>query len=145
MPPPTPPPSEPLPPVPSVQIEENTVTKEEVKPSSPIAQMVSTIPPPRRARSKTMARDEAPNMSNYTTSVHQTNELPRIVPSTEEASSSPVPPPRKDLPNLTISQQQEPQQHTKWMDDPESEEEELWCETNGTPKQQQQPQEWKIM
>jgi hypothetical protein len=144
MPPPTPPPSEPLPPVPSVQIEENNTIKEEVKPSSPIAQMVSTIPPPRRARSKTMARDEAPNMSNYTTSVHQTNELPRIVSSTEEASS-PVPPPRKDLPNLTISQQQEPQQHTKWMDDPESEEEELWCEANGTPKQQQQPQEWKIL
>ncbi|CAO3652802.1 unnamed protein product [Mucor hiemalis] len=168
MPPPTPPPSEPLPPVPSIQTENtdnaatSTATKEEVnKPTSPIAQLVSTVPPPRRARSKTMARDEVPDMSKYTTSIHQTNELPRIIPLQEqqkfaEEDSLPVPPPRKDLPSLNIIQAnsnnaklaQQKEQHTKWMDDPESEEDE-WCEANAitTPKQQQhhQPQEWNIM
>ncbi|KAF1805631.1 hypothetical protein FB192DRAFT_1274127 [Mucor lusitanicus] len=118
MPPPTPPPSEPLPPVP-------------VAPSLQVNN--SMIPPPRRARSKTMARDEAPNMSEYTTSIHQTNELPRIIPlqrdlvdATTTATTAPVPPPRKDI------QQQQQQPHTKWMDDPESEEDDMWCETNTT-------------
>ncbi|KAG2196392.1 hypothetical protein INT47_012896 [Mucor saturninus] len=107
MPPPTPPPSEPLPPVPM-----------------PVS---AEIPPPRRARSKTMARDEAPNMSMYTTSVHQDNQLPRIMPIEREA---PIAPPRpKNLGTLDTKQ------HTKWMDDPESEEDELWCEANATPKQ----------
>lgn len=143
MPPPTPPPSEPLPPVPVLQVQAEIVNlvKEEVK--SPIANM-SNVPPPRRARSKTMARDEAPDMSVYTTSVHQNNQLPRIIP-VQKAESAPVPAPRKDLASLNITQAnnlgKEERQHTKWMDDPESEEDdELWCEANVTPKQT--TQEW---
>ncbi|KAL7313739.1 hypothetical protein PS15m_007442 [Mucor circinelloides] len=134
MPPPTPPPSEPLPPVPVAPHASATAA------AAPIAsvstpsqqegalQVSSMIPPPRRARSKTMARDEAPNMSEYTTSIHQTNELPRIIPLQRDlvdaGTTAPVPPPRKDV------QQQQP--HTKWMDDPESEEDDMWCEANTT-------------
>ncbi|KAI8075876.1 uncharacterized protein B0P05DRAFT_546755 [Gilbertella persicaria] len=121
MPPPTPPPSEPLPPVPVMEksMEENSAVSN------------STIPPPRRARSKTMARSEAPQVSAYTTSIHQTNDLPRIMPEAQpekqEEESAPIPPPRKDhLPSLLQEQQEEP--HTKWMDDPESEEDDLWCD-----------------
>lgn len=50
IPPPTPPPSDPLPPV------------------------------PRRVRSRTMGMDDAPDTSIYRTSIHQTNELPKIIP-----------------------------------------------------------------
>ncbi|KAI8352943.1 hypothetical protein BD560DRAFT_449912 [Blakeslea trispora] len=112
MPPPTPPPSEPLPPVPIMDekssAESNTATN-------------SIIPPPRRTRSKTMSRSDAPNMSLYTTSIHQTNELPRIMPEAQQANS------RKERHSgLFQSPQEEP--HTKWMDDPESEEDDLWCE-----------------
>jgi hypothetical protein len=148
MPPPTPPPSEPLPPVPVVTVENKQVSdnqQQEEKVTSPIAkiqesslpplptssatapaneleQMTSIVPPPRRARSKTMARDEAPDFSAYTTSVHQNNELPRIVPvqKPNDQEANPVPPPRKDASTA---------QHTKWMDDPESEEDDLWCDT----------------
>jgi hypothetical protein len=166
MPPPTPPPSEPLPPVPVLKTQQDdeevvSIVNEEasnIKPTSPIASMMNAIPPPRRARSKTMARDEAPNMSAYTTSVHQNNELPRIVPSQMIATvidTTPVPPPRKDLPNITIAQTQQAQQqqgqqqyqHTKWMDDPESsEDDEVWSEANtATPTKQQKPQEWNVL
>jgi chromosome segregation ATPase len=146
MPPPTPPPSEPLPPVPAVIVENKQVNNgTQQEPSSPIAkiqesilpplptpptattpvddlkQMNSIVPPPRRARSKTMAREEVPDLSVYTTSVHQTNELPRIIPVQKpKEEQEPVPPPRKDVPTA---------QHTKWMDDPESEEDDLWCDT----------------
>ncbi|KAL0141526.1 hypothetical protein V8B55DRAFT_1489895 [Mucor lusitanicus] len=144
MPPPTPPPSEPLPPVPvapsaaSVLATAAPVASVSTPSQQPPAEEGlqvnnSMIPPPRRARSKTMARDEAPNMSEYTTSIHQTNELPRIIPlqrdlvdATTTATTAPVPPPRKDI------QQQQQQPHTKWMDDPESEEDDMWCETNTT-------------
>ncbi|KAI9365882.1 hypothetical protein BD770DRAFT_377460 [Pilaira anomala] len=136
MPPPTPPPSEPLPPVPVLQVGEDKEVVNVVQEThalSPIVPNQSAIPPPRRARSKTMARDEAPDMSVYTTSVHQNNELPRIVPLQRPmgGSESPVPAARKDIPILSTQQVQ----HTKWMDDPESEEDELWCEANATPKQ----------
>lgn len=134
MPPPTPPPSEPLPPVP---VASHASVAAAAAPIASVStpsqqegalQVNSMIPPPRRARSKTMARDEAPNMSEYTTSIHQTNELPRIIPLQRDlvdaAATAPVPPPRKDI------QQQQP--HTKWMDDPESEEDDMWCEANTT-------------
>lgn len=65
MPPPTPPPSEPLPPVP--------------RHSPPLNGMA---PPPRRGRSRTMVREEIPHI----------NELPNILPDT---TTAPVPPPRK--------------------------------------------------
>lgn len=151
MPPPTPPPSEPLPPVPVLAVENqkvnNATDQQKEKTLSPIAKiqesslsplptsstaampiselekMNSIVPPPRRARSKTMAREEMPDLSAYTTSVHQTNELPRIIPlqkPKEQEEAHPVPPHRKDVPTA---------QHTKWMDDPESEEDDLWCDT----------------
>ncbi|KAL9543845.1 hypothetical protein MBANPS3_007921 [Mucor bainieri] len=152
MPPPTPPPSEPLPPVPVAPTASvlaaaaplaSVITPSQQQPSEEGLQVSnSMIPPPRRARSKTMARDEAPNMSEYTTSIHQTNELPRIIPLQRDlvdatatsttttttataTAAAPVPPPRKDI------LQQQPS-HTKWMDDPESEEDDMWCETNTT-------------
>ncbi|KAG2234632.1 hypothetical protein BDF21DRAFT_140575 [Thamnidium elegans] len=146
MPPPTPPPSEPLPPVPVLQIgEEKDVINlvPEASATSPIAK-VSSVPPPRRARSKTMARDDVPDMSAYTTSVHQSNDLPRIIPLQKPVSEPPVPAPRKDLPILnTETNNFGKEQHTKWMDDPESEEDELWCEANATPKQP--TPEWNIL
>ncbi|GAA5815846.1 hypothetical protein MFLAVUS_009362 [Mucor flavus] len=144
MPPPTPPPSEPLPPVPVFQIgEEKDVINLVPEATSPIAK-VSSVPPPRRARSKTMARDDIPDMSAYTTSVHQSNALPRIVPLQKPVSEPPVPAPRKDLPVLdTETSNFGKEQHTKWMDDPESEEDELWCEANATPKQP--TPEWNIL
>ncbi|KAG1455124.1 hypothetical protein G6F56_007143 [Rhizopus delemar] len=117
MPPPTPPPSEPLPPLP--------MFREEGK-NSP--------PPPRRGRSKTMVREEAAP-SVYTTSIHKTTELPRIVPLQKEfvENTLPVPPLRKDIKKIIESPN--PTQHnhplpanTTWMDDPESEEEEHWSE-----------------
>lgn len=137
MPPPTPPPSEPLPPVPVVtntgaittSVAAAPVFTQEKKQEELLVD--SMIPPPRRARSKTMARDEAPNMSLYTTSIHQTNELPRIIPLQRDLidPEAPVPPPRKDVSTTSLdTQQQLP--HTKWMDDPESEEDDMWCETN---------------
>ncbi|OBZ82335.1 hypothetical protein A0J61_09614 [Choanephora cucurbitarum] len=112
MPPPTPPPSEPLPPVPIMDEKSST--------ESTIATN-SIIPPPRRTRSKTMSRSDAPNMSLYTTSIHQTNELPRIMPEAQQVS-----PHKERHSGLFQSPQEEP--HTKWMDDPESEEDDLWCE-----------------
>ncbi|CAO3687319.1 unnamed protein product [Rhizopus stolonifer] len=117
MPPPTPPPSEPLPPLP--------MFREEGKDSPP---------PPRRGRSKTMVREEAAP-SVYTTSIHKTTELPRIVPLQKEfvENTLPVPPLRKDIKKIIESPN--PTQHnhslpanTTWMDDPESEEEEHWSE-----------------
>ncbi|KAI9245188.1 hypothetical protein EDC94DRAFT_628719 [Helicostylum pulchrum] len=136
MPPPTPPPSEPLPPVPVLQIGEDVINV--------VPEATSSVSPPRRARSKTMARDDVPDMSAYTTSVHQSNALPRIIPLQKPAGESPVPPPRKDLPVLnTEASNFGKEQHTKWMDDPESEEDELWCEANATPKQP--TPEWNIL
>ncbi|KAG2196432.1 hypothetical protein INT46_008666 [Mucor plumbeus] len=135
MPPPTPPPSEPLPPVPVVPNAGAITTSVAAAPiftqekKQEELQVESIIPPPRRARSKTMARDEAPNMSLYTTSIHQSNELPRIIPLQRDLadSNAPVPPPRKDV-STSLDTQQPP--HTKWMDDPESEEDDMGCETN---------------
>ncbi|KAI9256258.1 hypothetical protein BY458DRAFT_558395 [Sporodiniella umbellata] len=122
MPPPTPPPSEPLPPLPMSPSKHEIVTKPREK---------TLIPPMRRGRSQTMVREETP--SPYTTSIHQANELPRIVPVQKERkfdSPAPVPPPRRDikrpiLESLAPSLTQNPEQplNTKWMDDPESEEE----------------------
>jgi hypothetical protein len=102
--PPSPPPSEPLPPLPLVA-------------------------PPRRARSKTLVNSGA--------SSPVSNELPRIIPLEKSTppvfESTPVPPPRKNIPernsvtqqmvNLTVDHTNEIDgyQHTKWMDDPESE------------------------
>ncbi|KAG1505004.1 hypothetical protein G6F46_008196 [Rhizopus delemar] len=79
VPPPTPPPSEPLPPLPMSPNEHEDGLKQK---ETPVI---------RRGRSKTMVRDEAP--SPFTTSIHQTNELTRVV--TKEI---PVPPPRKAIP-----------------------------------------------
>ncbi|KAK4518580.1 Aa_trans domain-containing protein [Mucor velutinosus] len=145
MPPPTPPPSEPLPPVPvapsasvltpaaPVASVSTPSQQQQQQPEESLQVNNSMTPPPRRARSKTMARDEAPNMSEYTTSIHQNNELPRIIPLQRDlvdvtTATAPIPPPRKDI----QLQQEQQQPHTKWMDDPESEEDDMWCETNTT-------------
>ncbi|KAG1498784.1 hypothetical protein G6F46_009525 [Rhizopus delemar] len=118
MPPPTPPPSEPLPPLPMAPAEDSVIP-----------------PPPRRGRSKTMVREEIP--SPYITSIHKTNELPRIVPLQKDPildTTLPVPPPpRKEVIKRVESPTQTHQSdrlplNTKWMDDPESEEEEHWSE-----------------
>ncbi|CAO3694637.1 unnamed protein product [Rhizopus microsporus] len=118
MPPPTPPPSEPLPPLPVPSSGNEPVTS-------------AVVPPPRRARSKTMVREESP--SPYTTSIHKSNELPRIVPLQKDTmiDTMPVPPPRKDIRHTTSESTSQvssnPPLNTKWMDDPESEEEH-WSE-----------------
>lgn len=118
MPPPTPPPSEPLPPLPVPSSGNEPVTS-------------AVVPPPRRARSKTMVREESP--SPYTTSIHKSNELPRIVPLQKDTmiDTMPVPPPRKDIKHTTSESASQvssnPPLNTKWMDDPESEEEH-WSE-----------------
>ncbi|KAG1353674.1 hypothetical protein G6F62_002384 [Rhizopus arrhizus] len=79
VPPPTPPPSEPLPPLPMSPSEHEDGLKQK---ETPVI---------RRGRSKTMVRGEAP--SPFTTSIHQTNELARVV-----TKEKPVPPPRKAIP-----------------------------------------------
>jgi chromosome segregation ATPase len=79
VPPPTPPPSEPLPPLPMSPSEHEDGSKQK---ETPVI---------RRGRSKTMIRGEAP--SPFTTSIHQTNELARVV-----TKEKPVPPPRKAIP-----------------------------------------------
>ncbi|KAG0893360.1 hypothetical protein G6F34_010055 [Rhizopus arrhizus] len=79
VPPPTPPPSEPLPPLPMSPSEHEDGLKQK---ETPVI---------RRGRSKTMIRGEAP--SPFTTSIHQTNELARVV-----TKEKPVPPPRKAIP-----------------------------------------------
>ncbi|CEP17859.1 hypothetical protein [Parasitella parasitica] len=127
MPPPTPPPSEPLPPVPATRGSSNAA-------NVPVfiqekLQSDKIIPPPRRARSNTVARAEAPNMSLYTTSTHQDNQLPRVIPLQKDSidPTAPIPPLRKSIsPSSSIQQS-----HTKWMDDPESEEDDM-CNTNTT-------------
>ncbi|RCI02848.1 hypothetical protein CU098_008323 [Rhizopus stolonifer] len=121
-------PSTPLPPLPMPSGHESELKQKE---KSPVP-----TPPIRRGRSQTMVREEAP--SPYTTSIHQINELARIVPLQKEnkfENSAPVPPPRKDVkkPVLETSSPALPQTNeqplnTKWMDDPESEEEEHLAE-----------------
>ncbi|KAI9472422.1 MAG: hypothetical protein EXX96DRAFT_510557 [Benjaminiella poitrasii] len=106
MPPPTPPPTEPLPPVPDMANKEEDETHSNL--STPVV-------PRRRSRSSTIVPAEV--------------QLPRIIPLQKEqsehvdnTSSNPVPPPRKDFLSLNTTR-------TSWMDDPESEEDELWCDT----------------
>ncbi|KAI8876350.1 hypothetical protein K501DRAFT_232169 [Backusella circina FSU 941] len=117
MPPPTPPPSEPLPPVPHVV-------------AQPLEKIDTVVPPPRRARSKTLVNSQS--------SSPVSNELPRIIPLQKSTppvfeTATPVPPPRKNIPQRSSMTQQtanlavdhaneiDGYQHTKWMDDPESE------------------------
>ncbi|KAI8646236.1 hypothetical protein BD408DRAFT_410426 [Parasitella parasitica] len=126
--PPTPPPSEPLPPVPAAHNCNNATTSAPNVSAFTQEQNGNIIPPPRRARSNTVARGETPNMSLCTTN-QQNNQLPRIIPLEKESvdHTTPIPPPRKNI-SASLKIQQS---HTKWMDDPESDEDNM-CNTNTT-------------